>query len=566
MKTMAVYDDTGRIGEVIADIIGDRGFADVVVRKRRLEEHYHDALNTVFPDLIWKKVQRQFEYEGLLKELEFYEGQGVRVLHCFSNYLIADAGLAGLSFEKLRYVDEPFAALEKKQEAREGTDRAAAASQDRRPAAVSGAAAGGGFAASDRKRAVAVLFPDLESYAAFLRMILSGRKAWDIAREMEESFEMEGLIDIGITSNFIQCLTGDFDSRYFNSLSGNEYTIEKRSRDKKKIRAEYDFYHLLPEDMKYWFVLPFNYREEEDYASYTMERLHMTDLAIKWVHGSMGREEFSTLMEQYFYFFRCRHVRECGEEAYQRTADALYVDKVRSRIETLKQHPEYPRIAALLAAAETGAEETTESGSEAGVVPDARPAAGKGAVKSSAEAGHDASDAQPAKRDTLDALAEKYFDLKKRVEARCTYPLEQVIGHGDPCFANAMYNKSTRTLKFIDPKGASSEEDLWTNPYYDIAKLSHSVCGRYDFFNNGLFEIKLSEDLFWSLEIPFDNSEYMELFREKVEENGFDFLTVRLYEASLFLSMLPLHMDNPHKVFGFILNAKTILEEIEEHV
>ena len=55
-------------------------------------------------------------------------------------------------------------------------------------------------------------------------------------------------------------------------------------------------------------------------------------------------------------------------------------------------------------------------------------------------------------------------------------------------------------------------------------------------------------------------------YARKLEENGFDYLTVRIYEASLFLSMLPLHIDNPHKVFGFILNVKNILEEIKENV
>ena len=51
-----------------------------------------------------------------------------------------------------------------------------------------------------------------------------------------------------------------------------------------------------------------------------------------------------------------------------------------------------------------------------------------------------------------------------------------------------------------------------------------------------------------------------------MEENGFDYQTVRLYEASLFLSMLPLHIDYPLKVFGFILNAINILEEIEDEL
>ena len=30
--------------------------------------------------------------------------------------------------------------------------------------------------------------------------------------------------------------------------------------------------------------------------------------------------------------------------------------------------------------------------------------------------------------------------------------------------------------------------------------------------------------------------------------------------------MLPLHMDNPHKVLGFMLNAKNILKELSKNV
>ena len=117
-----------------------------------------------------------------------------------------------------------------------------------------------------------------------------------------------------------------------------------------------------------------------------------------------------------------------------------------------------------------------------------------------------------------------------------------------------------------DPKGALQEDELWTNPYYDISKLSHSICGKYDFFNSGLFDIHITDRFELNLEIPFDNCEYIALFKSKVEMYGFNFWLVRLYEASLFLSMLPLHIDNPHKILGFILNAKQILEEIEKNV
>lgn len=484
MKIIAIYDDTGRKSEVITDIIGDKGFADVVVKRRRLEEYYRENLKKCFPDLFWKKVHSVLEYTDLVKDLETYLGSDTRVIHCFSNYLISDSEEATLSFRKLLYVDEPFGIL-------------------------------------DGKRAAAAVFPDVESYITFCKNIISGQHAWDMAREMKKIFSIKGLVDIGIINNFIQCITGNFDSRYFNTLKGNEYTLVKSSSNKKKIKAEYTFYHLLPDDMKYWFVMPFDYHEDENSASYTMERLHITDLAIKWVHGSMDETEFSELMDKYFFFFRCRHKRNCTQEEYQETADTLYVDKVNNRLADLKKLPEYKRIASLLLAT---------NGTD------------------------------------IDCLAEKYFMLKQTIESRRKYPTQLVIGHGDPCFSNALYNKSSRTLKFIDPKGALTEDDLWTDAYYDVAKLSHSVCGRYDFFNNGLFDIRINSSFSCDLEIPFDNTKYVNIFRKKTEENDFDYLTVRIYEASLFLSMLPLHIDNPYKVFAFILNVKNILEEIEKHV
>jgi len=48
-----------------------------------------------------------------------------------------------------------------------------------------------------------------------------------------------------------------------------------------------------------------------------------------------------------------------------------------------------------------------------------------------------------------------------------------------------------------------------------------------------------------------------------LQRYGIDLALIRLYELSLFLSMLPLHMDRPHKVFGFVLNAIAILDSLE---
>lgn len=483
MKIWIVFDDTGKKSEVITDIIGEKGFAQVVVKKRRLESYYQESVGKLYSEAEWKWVHSLFQFEELAGELERLSGEELRVLHCFSNFLISDEKKVLLSYEKLRYVDEPYRVLSGNQIA-------------------------------------AVCFPDAGSYLAYCGLIRSGKRPLEGAKSVKEAFSIEGLVDIGRIGNFIQCITGNFDSRYFNSLQGDEYTLVKSSKNKKKIKSEYTYYYLLPEDMRFWYVMPFDYEEDETQASYRMERLHITDLAIKWVHGSVDEEEFEELMDKFFYFFRSRHQRSCTKEEYEALAKSLYVDKVRERISELKALPEYEKIGEILAA----------SG------------------------------------DSIDDLADRYFQLKEQIEKRKKYPYVSVIGHGDPCFANTLYNRSTKTLKFIDPKGALAEEELWTNPYYDVAKLSHSVCGRYDFFNNALFDIRLDESFSHQLDIRFDHTRYMEIFRKKAEENGFDFLTVRIYEASLFLSMLPLHMDNPFKVLGFILNVKMILKEIGENV
>ncbi len=484
MKTIVIYDDTGRKSELITDIIGNKGFSDVVVRKKRLEEYYRSEMEKIFPNLVWKKIHSAFGYADLMKELEIDAGAELRILHCFSNYFISDAERAALSFRKLEFVDGNYGVLE-------------------------------------NNRAVAAMFPGLAGYLNFCKKIVSGRKPWDLVKEMEDSFEIDGVVDLGLFGNFIQCITGNFDSRYFNSLRENEFTLEKSSTNKAKIKAEYTFYHLLPDDMKFWFVMPFHYRENSERASYTMERLHMADLSIKWVHGSMDEAEFEELMDRYFYFFQSRHQRDCTEQEYRDISKVLYEDKVRNRISELKLLPEFKKIQDMLHAC------------------------GKASI---------------------DKLMERYFALKQRIESKTSYPKKLAIGHGDPCFANALYNRSTKTLKFIDPKGAMTEDELWTNPYYDVAKLSHSVCGRYDFFNNALFDVKVNNSLSYDLDIPFDNRKYVEIFKRKVRQNGFDYLSVRIYEVSLFLSMLPLHMDDPHKVFGFILNAENIMEEIEKDV
>ncbi|MEL6209825.1 MAG: capsular biosynthesis protein, partial [Pseudomonadota bacterium] len=52
-------------------------------------------------------------------------------------------------------------------------------------------------------------------------------------------------------------------------------------------------------------------------------------------------------------------------------------------------------------------------------------------------------------------------------------------------------------------------------------------------------------------------------FRARLAARGEGIAQVRGVEVSLFLSMLPLHADQPRKLAGFALVAAAILEELE---
>ena len=135
MKAVIIYDDTGRKSEVITDIIGEKGFADVVVKRRRMEEYYQDEIKKIYSDVVWKKIHSPFEYSGLIKELEVLNSDDVKLMHCFSNYFISDGKKASLSFRKLAFIDGTYGVLE-------------------------------------GKRAVAAMFSSVDEYAVFCKNII----------------------------------------------------------------------------------------------------------------------------------------------------------------------------------------------------------------------------------------------------------------------------------------------------------------------------------------------------------------------------------------------------------
>lgn len=482
-RVVIIYDDNVEAGKSVKNITGTKTFGNTIFKRKTLKRRMIDSLmeNNFIKSVV--EYEKGEDIQSLIRDVSKEEVE-CAVVHINSNFGIRNNEEFKILLEKAQFINK-------------------------------------NMLIKDKEETVAAMFKSVEEYIGFLKRIELKNENIDFSLVKDfDIIESDVFVDLKNVNNFLQFITGGFDARFFNALEGDEYTVTKRSTNKKKIKMEYEFYYLLPDNMKMWFVMPFDYKENEESASYTMERYHMTDIAIRWIHGAISVDECDDILKKLFHFVKNRNTKAVSKEEYKKIAKNLYITKLEERIEDLKKSEYYVKFNNFIS-----------SGTE---------------FKS------------------IDEIVDKYKRLYDIVTSKAEFQHTLAVGHGDLCFSNILYNRETSMLKLIDPKGALKEEEIWTNPYYDIAKLSHSICGRYDFFNSALFDIKIEADMKLKLILEFDNTPYIELFKKYLKENGFDYKLVRLYEASLFLSMLPLHMDNPQKVFGFLLNAVNILDEVEK--
>lgn len=466
-KVIVIYDDSRKPDQEIRVITGHKSFGNTIFKRQSLKQR-SKALFMGFENVeIFMGADEAYESR------DEYAGGSDPVFKIYSDHEPMDKEALRILLEKSLYVNENYAVY-------------------------------------DGERIAAVMYPSYDEWLG------SGSQADESSYERIKSHAFTALSDV---NNFRRFITSGFDARFFNALKGDEYTVIKSSNNVDKLRMEYKYFTLLPDDMKQWYGTVFDYREEGSGASYSMERYHMTDLALRYVHGAIDEDEFRELLEMIFHFIRIRKTKDVSGEEYNAEADRLYLNKVDERIAVLKTLKGYDEISSYIKLG-TGFND-------------------------------------------IDEIVNRYKSLYAKMVKGRNFVNVLCVGHGDLCFSNILYNNDARLLKLIDPKGAMDEDGLYMNPYYDIAKLSHSICGSYDYFNSDQYEISVGPDMKLSLKIDAENDRFIKIFREYLEKNDLDYKLIRLYEASLFLSMLPLHIDRPKKVLGFILNAIDIINEID---
>ncbi|MDE0548465.1 capsular biosynthesis protein [Vibrio sp. VP6] len=141
------------------------------------------------------------------------------------------------------------------------------------------------------------------------------------------------------------------------------------------------------------------------------------------------------------------------------------------------------------------------------------------------------------------------------------------VMHGDLCFSNILYDFRAKKIKVIDPRGITPEgvKTIYGDLKYDLAKLSHSILGLYDYIIAGYFSVDIK-----GREIKFDiinqnRSDIQQYFIEQIKIR-FNISALQLYamQIQLFLSMLPLHSDNSERQDALFANAFRLYRTIKD--
>ena len=294
-------------------------------------------------------------------------------------------------------------------------------------------------------------------------------------------------------------------AREFNhiSIDGNRGILRKTSDNVDKFLGEIKWYLKIPTDVEYVTPRIFDYSLSYENPYVSMEYYAYHTVHELFLDGNLTKNQWVNVLSRIE--FVCRDFRRytLKDSKIKESLDDMYLKKTILRLEELRKAPAFRKFFS----------------SDISV---------NNSVYIS-----------------LDEIIEV---LKKKIPM-LLYDVEVFsIIHGDLCFSNIMVDSNFRFVKLIDPRGKFGEYDIYGDQRYDMAKLFHSVDGKYDYIIKDLFSVSYDMEKccidYEILERQNDYDLYEILLDVFEDEIGDDLERIELIEALLFLSMIPLHKES----------------------
>lgn len=299
----------------------------------------------------------------------------------------------------------------------------------------------------------------------------------------------------------------DVEARYFNTIEIDKKKgiLKKSSLEKEKFINEVKWYLKLPSELQYLSPRVFDYSLNYDNPYIKMEYYAYNTIHELYLWGNYTKhkweEIFNVLFETHEEFTKYKLTLD--KSKISKMLKEIYLNKTVSRLEELKKDMNFRSYF----------EEEVYINNK--------------------------------KCPSLNIVLEK---LNSILEENNLYYVENLnILHGDYFFANILYDSRCNMVRLIDPRGDFGGYGIYGDASYDLAKLSHSVDGKYDFIVEDLFELsEVNNSITFKILSSKRHEEIKKLFYKKLSKKT-DVNRIKLIQALLFLSMIPLHKDYPRR-------------------
>lgn len=318
----------------------------------------------------------------------------------------------------------------------------------------------------------------------------------------------EHWLDFGHVNTYYRSKAKFTTQRAFNQLTITPNWIEKSSRKNMKIRAEANWFTQLPWNIRYFIPQFMGAKEEDGRFKYRLEYLHHTALNELYVFSKIHVVVWKNIFHSCLNFIEQCKEHSAPKDSLVSSLGHLFGEKTQKRLFKFCNQR-----------AITFEEKWVYDGQKI-------------------------------------SLAE-VLDLSSSWLPKKT--ILPTVMHGDFCFSNILYDFRTNCIKTIDPRGVNhkNEMTIYGDIRYDIAKLSHSVLGMYDWILADYYDVDIRDNAI-HLKIAGHASlqEVQKIFIEIIQKK-FHLSPMNLYamQIQLFLSMLPLHDDDKKRQDALFANA-----------
>ena len=327
----------------------------------------------------------------------------------------------------------------------------------------------------------------------------------------------EDWIDVGHQDRLDE-LRKNMRERSFNSIQidYNRGIFLKQSENYQKLIQEIKWYIDLPRELHYCIPRIFDYSLAGSNSYVSMEYYGYPSLADIFVHGNLSKKKWEEILQALKWIlgeFK-KFTLPINEKAVYRLKYQMYVEKTLKR---LKEYPLTNELAEISRGFYLNGEWIFSL------------------------------------QDCLDKLEELFYSCIPRGIKHLS------VMHGDFCLSNILYDARSKVFKVIDPRGSFGESSVYGDYDYDIAKLSHSLSGYYDFIVREQFYYSRQEQDVVFKPFVFDiHKEAADLFMNIfVNYDWEQKRRIEFIEALLFLSMIPLHEDSKYKQIGMLITGLT---------